>query len=121
MAAIHSQIKSKIFLLLCWNLLAWGATGCGIELPSPPPNLFHKFNVLEVGRGPAHLILKISDYAKKYTLLWKRLRGLGPPDLSYNRLPPADAITPVPLTGFIYNFPAYMTLNLTTTRITTVR
>lgn len=50
------QKKAKTLLPLYWTLLVWGSTGCGIELPSPPPNLFYKFNVLEVGRGPAHLI-----------------------------------------------------------------
>lgn len=56
MAAIYSKIKAKTLLSLYWTLLVWGSIGCGIELPSPPPNLFYKFNVLEVGRGPAHLI-----------------------------------------------------------------
>ncbi|SVC41688.1 uncharacterized protein METZ01_LOCUS294542, partial [marine metagenome] len=51
MAAIHSKIKAKTLLSLYWTLLVWGSTGCGIELPSPPPNLFYKFNVLKVGRG----------------------------------------------------------------------
>ena len=56
MAAIHSKIKAKTLLSLYWTLLIWGFTGCGIEWPSLPPNLFYKFNVLKVGRGPAHLI-----------------------------------------------------------------
>ena len=56
MAIIYSQIKAKTWLPLCFALLVWGSSGCGINLPSPPPNLFYKFTVLEVGRGPAHLI-----------------------------------------------------------------
>tara|TARA_Y100000031_G_scaffold93879_1_gene102974 strand:+ start:1315 stop:2427 length:1113 start_codon:yes stop_codon:yes gene_type:complete len=39
-----------------WTLLLWVFIGCGLELPSKPPDLLHKFNVLEVGRGPAHLL-----------------------------------------------------------------
>ncbi len=30
--------------------------GCDIKLPSPPPDLFYKFNVLPVGQGPSHLL-----------------------------------------------------------------
>ena len=56
MTAILCQIKQKTPFPLGWILLIWGCTGCGIELPTPPPNLFYKSNVIEVGQGPACLI-----------------------------------------------------------------
>ncbi|MCH8157907.1 MAG: VCBS repeat-containing protein, partial [Nitrospinae bacterium] len=37
-------------------LLSWGLAACGLEMPSPPPDLFYKYNVLEVGQGPAYLL-----------------------------------------------------------------
>ena len=37
-------------------LFACGSIGCGLELPSPPPNIFYKYNELKVGKGPAYLI-----------------------------------------------------------------
>ena len=46
----------KIFRLLCLFLIACKSLGCGLELPSPPPDIFYKYNELKVGRGPAYLI-----------------------------------------------------------------
>ena len=56
MINIHNQIKTKILIILCYIITILGSTGCKIELPSPPPDLFYKSNVLNVGLGPAHLI-----------------------------------------------------------------
>ena len=49
-------MKNKTLLIYYFVFIFFEATGCGIEIPSPPPNLFYKFNVLEVGQGPANLI-----------------------------------------------------------------
>lgn len=32
------------------------SAGCDFKLPSPPPDLFYKFNVIPVGQGPANLL-----------------------------------------------------------------
>ncbi len=40
-----------------WLIAFIFITGCDFfKLPSPPPDLFYKFNVLPVGQGPAHLL-----------------------------------------------------------------
>ncbi len=63
---IINQIVSRVRSTLAWALLTGGLTGCGMELPSPPPDLFHKFNVLEVDLGPTSLLtadLNMDGYA----------------------------------------------------------
>ena len=56
MPAISYQNKIKISITLGAFLLVCESIGCGLELPSPPPNIFYKYNELKVGRGPAYLI-----------------------------------------------------------------
>lgn len=34
----------------------WGLSGCDFKLPSPPPDLFYKFNTLPTGNGPASIL-----------------------------------------------------------------
>jgi hypothetical protein len=48
---MHKNIKTIFALTALFGLL-----GCQIELPSPPPNVFYKFNVLRVGNGPADIL-----------------------------------------------------------------
>jgi hypothetical protein len=50
---MHNKIKT-ILVLTCLFV----PLGCQIELPSPPPNVFYKFNVLKVGNGPAAILTK---------------------------------------------------------------
>ena len=45
------NIKTILALTTLFGLL-----GCQIELPSPPPNVLYKFNVLRVGNGPADIL-----------------------------------------------------------------
>jgi hypothetical protein len=47
---IKNYIQLVIFILVCESI------GCGLELPSPPPDIFYKYSELKIGRGPAHLI-----------------------------------------------------------------
>ena len=54
--SISYQNKIKTFRLLCLCLIVFKSLGCGLELPSPPPDIFYKYNELNVGRGPACLI-----------------------------------------------------------------
>ena len=56
MASTFRYLQDKTSRPMDWALLLWIFAGCGLELPSKPPDLLHKFNVLEVGRGPAHLL-----------------------------------------------------------------
>ena len=56
MPAISYQNKIKISIILGAFLLVCESIGCGLELPSPPPDIFYKYNELKVGRGPAYLI-----------------------------------------------------------------
>ena len=43
--------------LICLLLIGVPALGgCGMELPAPPPDLFHKFNSIKTGLGPADLL-----------------------------------------------------------------
>ena len=56
MSAISYQNKIKISIILGIFLLVCESIGCGLELPSPPPNIFYKYNELKVGKGPAYLI-----------------------------------------------------------------
>ena len=56
MPAISYQNKIKISIILGTFLLVCESIGCGLELPSPPPDIFYKYNELKVGRGPAYLI-----------------------------------------------------------------
>ncbi len=53
---IFYQNKIKIFRFLSLFLIVYKSLGCGLELPSPPPDIFYKYNELKVGRGPAYLI-----------------------------------------------------------------
>ena len=40
-----------------WLIAYIFSAGCDLfKLPSPPPDLFYKYNVLPVGQGPAHLL-----------------------------------------------------------------
>ena len=48
---------------LNWHLAGWTLfsiifiAGCDFfKLPSPPPDLFYKYNVMPLGQGPAHLL-----------------------------------------------------------------
>lgn len=44
-------------LLWFWLISGIFSAGCDLfKLPSPPPDLFYKFNVLPVGEGPTHLV-----------------------------------------------------------------
>lgn len=45
-----------MFPALVWLLALAGFSACSLELPKPPPELHYKFNVIKVGRGPAHLL-----------------------------------------------------------------
>jgi hypothetical protein len=48
----ESNLYLAGFCLLFFILFA----GCDFKLPSPPPDLFYKFNVIPVGQGPANLL-----------------------------------------------------------------
>lgn len=37
-------------------LLSWMISACEFKLPSPPPDLFYKYNVIPVGQGPSSLL-----------------------------------------------------------------
>ena len=50
---MHKKIKAILALTSLF-----GSLGCQIELPSPPPNVFYKYNVLRVGSGPADILTK---------------------------------------------------------------
>ncbi len=39
-----------------WLIAFICMVGCDFKLPSPPPDLFYKFNVIPVGSGPANLL-----------------------------------------------------------------
>jgi len=68
---VHKSDKQRVGILLnpahkdksAYRHLAWFwliafifSAGCDLfKLPSPPPDLFYKYNVLPVGQGPAHL------------------------------------------------------------------
>ena len=56
MPTISYQNKMKISIILGAFLLVCESIGCGLELPSPPPDIFYKYNELKVGRGPTYLI-----------------------------------------------------------------
>ena len=56
MSFINGPKKVKNLLLFYAAMLALGSASCGIEFPSPAPDLFYKFNVSKVGSGPSHLI-----------------------------------------------------------------
>ncbi|MEE9259244.1 MAG: VCBS repeat-containing protein [Nitrospinaceae bacterium] len=45
-------------LSLVWLISAagWVLPGCDFKLPTPPPDLFYKYNVIPVGQGPAYLL-----------------------------------------------------------------
>jgi len=48
---MHNKIKTILILTSLF-----GSLGCQIELPSPPPNVLYKYNVLRVGSGPADIL-----------------------------------------------------------------
>jgi hypothetical protein len=52
--SFHKRIK--FFKFLSVFLILSDSLGCGLELPSPPPDIFYKHNELKVGRGPSYLI-----------------------------------------------------------------
>jgi len=53
MLAIFCQKKLKVLNTL---LLVTTTIGCGLDFPSPSPDIFYKYNELKVGKGPAYLI-----------------------------------------------------------------
>ena len=40
--------------ILFWLPTVLGIVGC--DLPSPPPDMFYKFDVINVGKGPSYLL-----------------------------------------------------------------
>ena len=46
------NLRVIVFLFLA----GFGFSACEFKLPSPPPDLFYKFNVLPVGQGPVNLL-----------------------------------------------------------------
>ena len=56
MSAISYRNKNKTFMMIGIFVLICESIGCELELPSPPPDIFYKYNELKVGSGPAYLI-----------------------------------------------------------------
>ncbi|VAX32788.1 hypothetical protein MNBD_NITROSPINAE05-1259, partial [hydrothermal vent metagenome] len=57
MTPVENDISYGRRLAGFWLIACIFSTGCdSFKLPSPPPDLFYKFNVLPVGQGPAHLL-----------------------------------------------------------------
>jgi len=96
------SLPGTIYLFLIAGL----AMGCDFKLPSPPPKLFYKFNVLDVGQGPSYLVSKdlnldgaidiISANSKgnTITILYGRADGtfLSPVHINTYREPSALAV-----------------------------
>ena len=54
-----NRASSKSFARNIWTYglaIFLLASGCDFKLPKPPPDLFHKFNTLQTGQGPADLL-----------------------------------------------------------------
>ena len=49
-----TSFNAVLFLMLIGPII----TACDFKLPSPPPDLFYKFNVIRVGQGPSYLVSK---------------------------------------------------------------
>jgi hypothetical protein len=53
----HAHNRHYPRLVWFWLIFCIFIAGCDFfKLPSPPPDLFYKYNVLQVGQGPAHLL-----------------------------------------------------------------
>jgi hypothetical protein len=53
----HEHKRPGPRFLWLWLIVCFFSVGCDLfKLPSPPPDLFYKFNVIPIGQGPAHLL-----------------------------------------------------------------
>jgi hypothetical protein len=57
MTPAKNNISYGRWLAGFWLIACIFSTGCdSLKLPTPPPDLFSKYNVIPVGQGPAHLL-----------------------------------------------------------------